>query len=230
MTFRILALSVCTIVLVASGIVHGLQTNRWGLPDDVLDAADRLQNVPTSVGSWSSEEIPMRQRELELAEVVGHISRHYVNREDGSAVDVMILCGHFGPIAVHPPTVCFTGGGWGQLAPETKTTVAAGGLPEPAEFWQTDFRKHSDGVPVTIRTLWSWSVDGQWHASDNPRMQFAYSPHLYKMYVTRVLPGGLPSGSEEVDPSSEFLKVFLPQLARTVFADASPSAKTGSSN
>lgn len=230
MTFRTLSLFACTIVLVASGIVHGLQTNRWGLPDDVLEAAARLERVPTSIGSWYSEEVPMRERELELAEVVGHLSRHYVNREDGSAVDVAILCGHFGPIAVHPPTVCFPGGGWGQIAPEKKTTVEARSLSEPAEFWHTDFTKHADGVPVTIRTYWSWSTDGQWHASDNPRMQFAYSPHLYKMYVTRVLPAGATPTVDEGDPSSQFLKIFLPELTRTVFAKTQSGPASGSSN
>jgi hypothetical protein len=196
-------------VVVASGIVHGLQTDRWGIGSDVTAAAARLEHVPEVIGDWTSTTREIPERELQIAGAVGSLSREYVNRIDGSTVNVMLLCGRPGPIAVHPPTVCFVGAGWSMSGPVEKLTQSAGGAPM-GEFWRVNFVRDADGVPVRIRTLWSWSTDGDWQAADSPRRLFAGNGHLYKLYVTAPMP--LEADSDESPATDEFLELFLPQL------------------
>lgn len=209
---------VAAAVLIISGYLHGVETNRWGATDDLPRAVQALEQVPATIGDWTSEPVPMPAAQLEVAEVAGHFSRHYVNRTDGTAVNVLIVCGRPGPIAVHPPTVCFTGGGY-QVA-ELRTTDVRAADTVLGQFHCADFVKDAGGIPLRIRTWWGWSTDGSWQAPDQPRRTFAGQPALYKMYVTRQL----RSESEplEDDPAESFLRQFLPKVREQLATSSAP--------
>lgn len=219
----LLPVAVASAIVVASGYLHGLTTDRWGNPDDVRVAASKLQDVPAEFGDWSSTEVEIPQQQLEQAEAVGNLSRQYVNRLTGDSVAVLVLCGRPGPIAVHPPTVCFTAGAGLKLGadPSRHEVVSEIDGQNPSylgSFWRGDFFRPLAATPLWMRTFWSWSPDGDWQTPDNTRMTYARNRFLYKMYVSRAMIGG--SEPVDEDPCVLFLQEFIPILKNVVFSDA----------
>lgn len=210
---QILLLVSGLVIILGSAYVHAVLTNRWGSPADLSAAAEKLDRIPHIVGDWHSEPVEIPENQLRGAEAVGHFARVYRNDKTQKEVQVLILCGPHGPIAVHPPTICFTSAGLQQTHSEKKQPVAAGDL--NGEFWNTLFSKRSpDGVPMELETYWAWSQAGETVASDNPRLEFASSPHLYKIYVTHLRPPIHTDSQKKAanPPCEEFLKVFLPEF------------------
>ncbi len=199
-------------LVVAFGLAEGLWANRWQTSDAPERAAARLAGVPLSVGDWQGEARELGARQAEKAEVTGHLWRRYVNRRTGAAVSVLLVCGRAGPVALHPPEVCYQGAGYRMNAGKARREVPAEG--EAAEFWVGQFQK--DGaVPEPLRIYWAWSAGGPWAAPDNPRLAFARQPALYKLYVIQGL--SRPDEAAEEGPTPEFLRAFLPQLRSQLF-------------
>jgi hypothetical protein len=195
--------------LVAAGVIEGVRSNRWGVPDDLKAAASRLDRVPAAFGDWTSAEVPVDQKILDRAEAVGSVSRVYMNRTTGSVVSVMVLCGPSGPIGSHTPDICYAGLGYQMVGGEIKKSVtAATGVDN---YWSARFAK--DSADPGLEVNWAWGVDGTWVAAATPRLDFASRNVLYKIYVTRGLttPASRP-GSPEPDPVHDFLSEFLPIL------------------
>jgi hypothetical protein len=217
----VLLIVLSLLLVVGSGVVHGLHTDRWGQSDKVLAAGSRLDRIPRVIGDWVSEEVEIPPQQLQQAEAVGHLSRKYVNQVDGREMTILILCGRPGPISVHPPTVCFTGAGW-RLAstPKPFAWTAPEGSDIEAEFWSCDFVRSTDEGPMVIRTLWAWSSSDDWLAHERPRLATAHHPYLYKMYVTAPnnpteIPLDTPFIELDQDPPEallEFLEIFLPAV------------------
>ncbi len=201
------------VLVLGSACVHGVLTNRWGQPVDLSIAAAQLDKLPHIVGDWHSQPLEVPESQLEGAEAVGHFSRLFRNDKTQTQVQVMVLCGAHGPIAVHPPTICFQGAGYRQTDPEKAKTVNAGDV--KGTFWNTVFiQRTPDGVTWELDTYWAWSTHGECEASENPRVQYASSPHLYKIYVThRRLPSNADASKSACE---EFLKVFLPAFRATL--------------
>ena len=202
------------IILILAGFAHGFRSDRWGDHPDALAAAKRLSKVPATIGQWHSTKVSISQREVAMAGALGHLSRKYVNRKDGRTVYITILCGRHGPISVHPPTVCFVGAGWNLNSPPVKHIIRTGKPPQDKEFWMADFERNSANIPQKMRTFWSWSVSGNWQAADHPRIKYANSPFLYKIYLSH----SLTDVSEPIDePTKEFLERLLSEVDRTLF-------------
>lgn len=207
---RFLPGAVALIVIVLAGVIHGLQTDRWGTSSDLADAAARLGQIPSVIGDWSGTDQEMDAAQLKIAGASAHVARVYVNRIDGSAVNVVILCGPPGPMSVHPPTVCLTGAGWSLTgSPQKRAFNCEDGTPA-GEFWQGNFMREKAGIPTHIRTFWSWSTSGAWQAVASPRRSFAGMGHLYKIYLTVPMSDRTePAAGDRVD---EFAKLFLPRV------------------
>lgn len=202
-------------LIAASGVLHAVQTGAWSRGRHLAEAAARLHALPLEAGRWRGTELEFDRDQLKAAEAAGALSRSYSDPA-GRSVSVMLLCGPHGPVAVHPPTVCFTAAGY-SLATEQRRIVLPGQDGRPAaEFWSADFERTVDGRTVRTRTYWSWSDGSGWKAPDRPRFAFAGTPVLHKLYVTRSL--GADDGSE---PADEFLKAFLPAVDQTLFSSRS---------
>jgi len=202
------------IVLILGGIAHGLRSDRWGFHPDVLAAAEKLSKVPATIGNWHSEEATIDQRVLTLAGAQGYLSRRYISRDDGRTVHVTILCGRHGPISVHPPTACFVGAGWNLNDTPVKYSIQTGEPPQNKAFWLADFSRTFVNITHTKRTFWSWSVSGDWEAAAHPRLKFATSPFLYKIYITY----NLTDAGDPVDkPTETFIKRLLSEIDRNIF-------------
>jgi len=207
---RVLAQALAFLLLAVSGVVHGLWTGRWG-PSAALEAAARCDRVAMTLGDWEGQATVLPPRHLAVAEIAGYVSRRYVNRGTGQTVSVLLVCGRPGPIAVHAPTVCFEGSGYHMLDNEEKYTLQPSTDSGPANFRTVRFQK--PGVaPETLRIFWSWRGRGAWMVPDKPRLTFARSGFLYKLYVVHRLSSA--DDPLEEDPALDFLRLLLPELQR----------------
>jgi hypothetical protein len=125
-------------------------------------------------------------------------------------VTILIISGSPGAIGAHDPTVCYGGAGFKQKSAE-KTVSVTTKDGKVDSLWGAKFDKETFPVQ-SLQVNWAWTVNGQWQASGNPRIEYARHSMLYKIYVSRGLG---PNLSEDRDPSVEFMKELLPEIRKT---------------
>jgi hypothetical protein len=83
-----------------------------------------------------------------------------------------------------------------------------------AAFWTARFHKTAGVAQEDLRIFWSWQAPGgDWSAPENPRLTFARSPALYKLYVIRpILMHKTPDEKLDTDPALDFIRRLLPEL------------------
>jgi hypothetical protein len=203
-------------MLVLTGVVHGLWTNRWSLSQEPAGSAARLDSVAWTLADWQGVETePLSAQTLAVGEIDGYLSRIYRNQRTGKTVSVLVVCGRPGPIAAHTPEICFVGTGQ-EMVSKVRHTVQLGSDPPRLDCYVGEFRRTSSGLVSYSRAIWAWGARGVWTVSDQPRLTYAWEPVLYKMYVMR----SLDKANEplDTDPLMDFLKVFMPELQRNLFA------------
>jgi hypothetical protein len=165
-------------ILVAAAVAHGERTDRWGTSADLLASAEQLQKLPITLGDWDSVATELTPAQFAATNVAGAIGRRFTHRYDRTEVNVLILCGRPGPVAVHPPEVCYGANGF------TMGTVQQDALEEGHTMWRADFTKPG-GLSDTLRVRWAWSDGQSWQASRSPRTDYARSRVLYKFYAVK---------------------------------------------
>jgi len=178
---RLVSISGAIIVLVGfTGLTSGRFTGT-AHEELIRDRASRaLASLPDTCGHWTSTSLEMNPDELKVAEVSGAILRRYTHRDSRDSVIVLALCGPPGPISVHPPTACYRARGYRLVRqPQTTAIDGANNTVITAEFENpAGFREDRVGI------LWCWSDGENWSAPENPRLEFASEPALFKLYVT----------------------------------------------
>jgi hypothetical protein len=204
-------------ILILSGFGHGLWTGRWTESAALERAVHRLDRIPLTLGDWQGQQdVPLDPKVMILADFSGSLSRHYVNRRDGSGVAVVLVCGPPGPVATHPPEICMTGAGYEATSATGKIFADYGSPTRAAEFKAVAFLKQGPTRSPPLNVFWSWSATGTWTAPDYPRLAFARHPVLYKLYVShQTTRDGEPLKG---DPSLEFLRELLPALETALFS------------
>lgn len=213
--FRLLPTATIVSVLIGSGVVHGLWTYRWGKPPDWAAAAQRLEQVPMTIGDWDAEPFELSADQLAGAEAEGHLARRYIDRSNGTVVTVLIVCGRTGAIAVHPPDVCYRGAGYDLSTPPARYPIPDPPHGRPLDFITAKFLKSDAPVPSGLQIFWSWSADGDWKAPRFPRMTFAHFPVLYKLYV--IQESSPDTEPLEDSPCVRFIRELIPELETTLF-------------
>ncbi len=215
-----LPLIIGMLLIVGSGIVHGMWTGRWESAEALTLAASAVDRVPKTIGDWETvRETEVSDEEKKLAELAGSIARQYRNRRTGDVVSLLLMCGKPGPISVHPPTACYTGLGYQQVG-ATRTYRCSSGEGDALarhEFQTAQFASPKRGDSMQPRIYWSWSKNGVWNVPDNPRLSFAGAPALFKVYVAFESPD--ITKSKEKTPPERFLEELLPVLRESVFAE-----------
>src|SRR6516225_943605 len=92
---------IATALLVATGVVHGLWTDRWKPSADLERAVARLDSVPMTIGDWQATSLELPADEVQGAQLGGYLMRRYMNRFTGQQVLVVLMCGRPGPVGVH---------------------------------------------------------------------------------------------------------------------------------
>src|SRR5262245_17251380 len=208
---RLLPVGAAVIVLLFSGVVHGLWTDRWSEPAVVRAAAERLNALPMKLGDWEGEALPTGSRPG--GRLAGAVSRRYVHRPTGRSVTVFLGCGRPGPVSIHTPDVCYTASGFKGDNQQEYTLPAKSASPGSV-FYTDRFRREQSTDRTQLRIFWSWSAGEKWEVAENPRLTFFGSPILSKLYVLRET--GPQPEPLEADPCLEFMDVLLPALQRSV--------------
>jgi hypothetical protein len=189
-----------------SGVIHGRMTNRWGPPPGTAAAAERLAGFPQELGNWklhSTQELDVFA--AEMLECVESVCGTYVNQATGDLVDLVVLLGRPGPIAVHTPEVCVSSRDYRLQGSRLPITIRDQDGADHT-FWAVTFR--SNGVDADVLEMcYGWSTGGCWSATTDPRYVYAGQPYLYKVQVSTTLrPGVDPQTS---DCCQEFLQDFV---------------------
>ncbi len=211
---RVMPLLAAALITTLCGVAHGLKSDRWSVSRELRDSSARVERVPAGFGDWVGTDSEIDRRSLEMAAITGYVSRRYVNRRTGSSFGVLLVCGRPGPISVHTPDICYAGAGYVIAGTPARFALTYGDPPHPAELFWADFDKPAAATASRMRVFWSWSTGGPWKAPENPRLTHAAHRALYKLYVTRELPGaGSPAAEDE---AAEFLKELFPVLDQTL--------------
>jgi hypothetical protein len=207
-------------LLVLTGAVHGLWTDRWKPSHRLEEATARLERVPMTIGDWQAIPLELTADEVEMAQLTGYLSRKYVNRYNGQHVFMVLMCGRPGPVGAHTPDICMQGAGFEMVGSPSVYNLPDSGDPPPqfelARFKRTDAAEGSHELVV-----WSWNADGTWKAPTNPRLTFARYRALYKLYLQFEMPSA--EAKLEDDPRAEFVRQLMPELDRALFP-ANPGA------
>lgn len=222
---RVLPFLIAIVVVLSCGIVTGVRANRWHDSTALDSAAKRLERVPKIVGDWVGEDGELPPRIIEQSEVSGYILRRYTNRRTGVVVSVFLGCGRPGPVGVHSPEVCYTGGGYELLGTRKRLSVRTGPVSKASEMVSSDFRNPPSLNAGYLRVLWAMSANGAWEVPESPRMAYATASVLFKIYVIRDLAN--PSEPLEQDPCSDFSRQLLPELATILFPDPRSAESNG---
>ena len=210
MTRAFAVLTVFAVVL-SSGVVQGVWTHRWTSSAALERATARMADLPLTLGEWDGEAQALDPRQVEVADISGHLLRRYVNRRTGDMVTVLLLCGRPGPLAVHAPEVCYRGLGYRTVGARAKQPSPAGA----GDFWVARLQRERVAGEGPLRIFYAWNATGTWEAADSPRSRFGWRPALYKLYVTRQL----TKADEPLEDGPElgFLRALLPAAQKALF-------------
>jgi hypothetical protein len=210
---RLAIILVAFSLVIISGVGQGLLTDRWGFSAEPQASAAKLSLIPLALGDWQGQDLEMDPREFSRASIAGYVMRRYVHRLTGTELQVLLVCGRPGHVAVHSPEVCFQGEGY-VFEGEKQSYSLRPSSNQADDFWVANCIKER-GEPDQLRIFWSFSSAGTWRAPKDPRLDFAREPALFKLYVVRHL--AKLGDSLDDDPSVEFLRVFLPKVQQCLF-------------
>jgi hypothetical protein len=193
-------------LLLASGVVHGLWTERWNPSTALEEAGARLMRVPLEIGDWQGEDVETDAADYAMAGARFYWARTYTHRHGGGTVFAILMCGRAGKMAVHTPEICYRGAGYDLLETPVRTVIRDEFDAEAGVLWSARFAKQV-GTASDLRLYWGWNAGDGWQASANPRWDFRGRPYLYKLYVSHEL-----SATRVADPTNEFLQQLLPVL------------------
>jgi hypothetical protein len=214
---RLFPVAVATLLIIAGGWVHGLWTYRWDASNQGAVFKEKLENVALRLGDWEMTPLPdLTEEDLSIGGIEGFVDRKAVNKKTGESLTWLIVSGRPGKIAVHTPDVCFRGAGYDLHGEPTRESISIGESKPPVDCWVGQFRKSGATPAPLLEIYWSWSSDGIWEASTNPRWHFAGKPNLYKLYVIRSIVGQKVEG--EPNSVRDFLAVLMPELDRCLFS------------
>jgi hypothetical protein len=205
--FRVIIVVSAVVVLVASGAVHGVWTDRWSDRGDLVEIVNRLDELPLTIGDWHGSNVEMEQDPKNG--LAGVIVRRYIHAKNGKSVTLFLGCGRSGPVCTHTPEVCYAGSGFEVEKPK-RYSMSAGG----AEFWTARFVRERNTGKTHLRIFWSWHGADGWKVADNPRVRFAGEKSLYKMYLIREMV--TPDEPMESDACVEFMNDVLPAFRESV--------------
>jgi hypothetical protein len=197
------------VVLVSLGLVlgatavHGSRTDRWGPNPALEQAGDQLERLPRELGDWVGTDQTLNENQLRIGEIAGYLAREYVHRPTGDRATVLIVYGRVGGIGAHPPDVCYRGAGF-EIA-EKPTPLALPQVEAGVEFLSLRASKNFP-QPEALSVWWAWSGDLRgWTTPVYPRLHYALSPVLYKLYFIRNVPLGSTPETDKGLPAAQKL-------------------------
>lgn len=193
-------------LIVIGGALYGNYSQRWGPPADLLAMGQAVDTMPDKIGDWNKiDETRMEKSVLEMLECAGYVNRQYQHRSTGQIVNVAVLVGPPGPIAVHTPEICFSSRAYEQRSIRERLEMKAQ-LAGVHSFWRLDFDT-KNMLANRLRVYYAWSIGPRWIAADAPRYEFAAGPALYKLQLATEIPAG--NFEENREAGEMFLQALI---------------------
>lgn len=193
-------------ITVVTGVVCGRMSHRWGPAPDMVAAGEHLKSLPANIGTWQlvdDQKIPTPV--IETLQCAGYVNRKYIDRQSGSTVDLAIIVGPSGPVAVHTPEICFSSQAYSIEEPRrVRELVDSSG--DQHTFWCTTFSS-TNAIAEKLRVYYGWCADQNWQAAESPRFEFAGKPLLFKLQIASYVPPG--ENEDDEDPCHAFLERLL---------------------
>ncbi|HEV3143181.1 MAG TPA: hypothetical protein VGZ47_04780 [Gemmataceae bacterium] len=165
-------------LLLAVGVYHGLATDRWHDPQ--ADAAIGIapERVNLTFGDWHGEILPRGQDDDPKTSV---LNLRYTNRKDGKWLVTSISSGRGGRVSIHNPEQCYLGSGYELVDSIRLESLTVDGSEQL--FWTGHFQKKKPTGVESIRIYWGWATQSPWVAPQYPRLYFAATARLHKLYM-----------------------------------------------
>lgn len=214
------------VITLATGLLQGKMTNRFGIPEDMNESAERLANLKKILekqpfgarGQWRmTNDSKMTDLVVETLECREYINASFVNSEvPGLQVNGFIILGPPGPVAVHTPEICYSSKNH-EITDERERVKIFPKGPQEDEFWGLSMRSRDVNEDM-LRIYYAWTVDGPWTAPDIPRITYGGGSKLFKMQLAVKLPPDV--NLEKTDACQQFLQAFLPVVNSQLFGSA----------
>lgn len=224
-----IGVALLVVITLATGLLQGKMTNRFGLPEDMNEAAHKLENLRKVLespkfsfgerGQWRMvKSSKMANLVVETLECREYLNASFVNSEVPSLqINGFIILGPPGPVAVHTPEICYSSKDYDITDERERVRIFPKG-PQEDEFWGLTLRSKQVDADI-LRVYYAWTSEGPWTAPDIPRITYGGGSKLYKMQLAVKLP---PDAKlEQGDACQEFLKAFLPVVNGQLFETAS---------
>jgi hypothetical protein len=211
------------LLLVVAALKQGTDSERWSTFPELDVYAKHLEAVPMDVGEWRGEEgTKIDDRSKQVAGVVGAVNRKYVNATLNETVSVDLVSGRPHDMFFHTPDRCYPAAGFERGGKQTQVKIDG---VEGSFYTNTYIKSESSGIQ-NLRIYWAWSTDGTWTAPESFKWKYGGNPSIYKLYV--MVPITSHDQSEDRNGATDFLRVFVPELKKTLFAKANlaPAAAT----
>jgi hypothetical protein len=193
-------------ITIATGVVCGRASQRWGAVPDLVAAGDHLKTLPKQIGSWQLvEEEEMGAAEIQMLSCAGYVNRKYADQQTGEVVSLAIYVGPPGPIAVHTPEVCYSSRDF-TAEGARKRVEFTGANDLTHALWNTRFRSNN-AIGERLTVYYGWLADNEWNATESPRFAFAGSPMLFKLQIAANMPASDEAGQQ--DPCRDFLQALM---------------------
>ncbi len=105
------------LVLLAGGFGYRALAERLGGPSGAaVLARGTLNRLPTVIGPWVGQDLPLDEATIQAADVDDFVNRIYTRQDAAGAVALYIAYGvHFRDLLPHRPEVCYPAAGWARL-------------------------------------------------------------------------------------------------------------------
>lgn len=199
-------------MMAATTLVHGRWTGRWDAA--VTGPLRELQSMQSNVGDWTGKPIQLEEDTRLMAGASDEWGMNFA-RTGGDNVSALLLAGRPGPLAAHTPDVCYPSSGYEMVAsPELIRWTIDG---REVQMRRAAFRKPGSPANAAVIVHWAWNDGTGWLAPDYPRVHFAGSRILYKLYLTHQ--GSATVEGNPPNPSEQLARDLLPHIERKLFAD-----------
>lgn len=216
----------CAVGMVAaltggSALLAGAFQNRWGLPEALVQAAVRVDQIPETIGAWELQSAnPLPQDSVNMLQCAGHTSRTYRNRESGQIVNMFVIVGPPGPTAAHTPEICYSSRDYNIMGGKEKILLPTPRHPQ-SSVWALTLRGNDVRADL-LDVAYAWNSGSGWEASDSPRYGYRGKPYLYKLQVAGIVDVTQPGQQR---PCQDFLRELLPTLDRILLSSPEAAAK-----
>jgi hypothetical protein len=184
--------------------------------------AELLAKVPSTVGDWRADDIPVDPHVRKLAGAIGAVQREYRNIRTGEKVRLWLIVGHARSVSNHTPDICYPSQGFEQRASENSMYTMVVPDQNDTPFLTNTFSRQNSSGQQLERVFWTWynpmnpENHGKvvWEASTNARWHFGNTRALYKMYFTSSMRDLKETADQS--PSVRFARDFLPVVNKAL--------------